>query len=162
MTIEPEEGTPIIVSAQTDRACDAYIRMLDLEKQREEANASALDVFTRDTLEIMHRAIFIEWTRWGWKGSAEMSVIQQIMKANAHTKMDFMAARLVARAQYQKTKLPAYGYVAAAAVTKMLTSAIKVGDVAIAPRDLWSHVQTNFSLAPRLGGAMKRPSGHEG
>ena len=70
MTIEPEEGTPIIVSAQTDRACDAYIRMLDLEKQREEANASALDVFTRDTLEIMHRAIFIEWTRWGWKGSA--------------------------------------------------------------------------------------------
>ena len=44
MPIEPEEGTPIIVSAQTDRACDAYIRMLDLEKQREEANASALDV----------------------------------------------------------------------------------------------------------------------
>ena len=41
------------------------------------------------------------------------------------------------RAEFEKTQLPAYGYIAAAAVIKMLTDSVKVGDVTIQPKDLW-------------------------
>ena len=103
--------------------------MLELEKTIVEADMTALETFSRDTQVIMHKAIYLEWVKWGWKGSNEQTAVQKVM--------DFAAAKLAWRAEFEKTQLPAYGYITAAAVTKMLTDSVKVGDVTIQPKDLW-------------------------
>ena len=54
-------------------AVDQYIQMLELEKTIVEADMTALETFSRDTQVIMHKAIYLEWVKWGWKGSNEQT-----------------------------------------------------------------------------------------
>ena len=59
-------------------AVDQYIRMLELEKTIVEADMTALETFSRDTQVIMHKAIYLEWVKWGWKGSNEQTAVQKV------------------------------------------------------------------------------------
>ena len=38
----------------------------------------------------MQKAIYLEWVKWGWKGSNEQTAVQKVMRER---KMDFAAAK---------------------------------------------------------------------
>ena len=59
----------------------------------------------------MQKAVYLEWAKWGWKGSNDMNAVQKVMRVR---KMDWDAAKLALRAEYEKTQLPAFGYITAA------------------------------------------------